>query len=108
MKINCGDNIKKYRKINDLSQRELADKLGVKFQTVSSWEKNRTEPKIGQIEIMANIFGISKELLVYGDLPELAEPEPVCNSFMQSLFEHYQAASERDQELVKTILGIKD
>ncbi len=60
MKLNIGKNIKKYRKINNLSQTELGVKLGVANQTVSSWELDRTEPPIDIIEKMAIIFDCKK------------------------------------------------
>ena len=38
MKLSIGENIRKYRKQADLTQEELADKLGVSYQSVSRWE----------------------------------------------------------------------
>ena len=37
MKSNFADNLKKIRKENNLSQEQLADKLGVSRQSVSKW-----------------------------------------------------------------------
>lgn len=44
MNKQIGTNIKKIRKSLDISQKEMADHLGVANTTVSSWETNRTEP----------------------------------------------------------------
>lgn len=72
MKINCGDNIKKQRNINGLSQAELGLKLGVKHGAVSSWENGRTEPNIGQIEKMCLIFNCKKsDLIGVDNAPDL-------------------------------------
>ena len=38
MKLNLGENIRKHRRRLDLTQDELAERLGVSFQTVSRWE----------------------------------------------------------------------
>ena len=38
--MNLGDNLKKIRKENNLSQEQLAEKLGVSRQSVSKWESN--------------------------------------------------------------------
>lgn len=72
MKINCGENIKKYRIQNGLSQTELGAALGVKHGAISSWENNRTEPNLGQIEKMCIIFGCKKTDLIEisVDIPE--------------------------------------
>lgn len=38
MKLNIGENIKRLRKGCDLTQEELADVLGVSYQSISRWE----------------------------------------------------------------------
>ena len=59
--------IKRLRTANDLSQEELAEKLFVSRQAVSSWENNRTQPDIEMIENLAEIFDVSIEELIYGE-----------------------------------------
>lgn len=49
--------IQKYRKEADLSQVDLAKKLGVTSSCVSSWEVGRNEPNMGMVCKMADIFG---------------------------------------------------
>lgn len=44
MKI--GKRIREYRKIYNLSQEQLADKIFVSRQTVSNWENDKTYPDI--------------------------------------------------------------
>lgn len=39
MSIYLGENIKRLRKENELTQENLADFLGVSFQSVSKWER---------------------------------------------------------------------
>lgn len=48
--MSIGDNIKKWRELRNLKQSELAELLGVSDKTISSWEINRTEPKMGMVE----------------------------------------------------------
>ena len=48
-----GNNIKRIRESRGLKQSDLAEIVGVSDKTVSSWEINRTEPKIGMIEKIA-------------------------------------------------------
>ena len=57
IKSNIGKTIKKHRKLAGLSQDELAAKIGVKRQTISSWEVDRTEPSIQDVQAMAKVFG---------------------------------------------------
>lgn len=43
--MNLSENLKKIRKDNNLSQEQLADKLGVSRQSVSKWESGLSFPK---------------------------------------------------------------
>ena len=61
-----GENIKSFRKKNKMMQQELAELLNVSHATVSSWEIGRTEPKMGMIEKMCEIFGCEKSELIDG------------------------------------------
>lgn len=47
-----------YRKKNDLSMREIADKLFVSKQTVWLWEKGRAKPHAGNMVSISNVFHI--------------------------------------------------
>lgn len=58
--MSIGDNIKKLRKQNKMKQEDLAALLFVSNRTVSSWECDRTEPKMGMIDKMSKIFGCKK------------------------------------------------
>lgn len=51
--------ISKYRKLQNLTQKDLAEKLFVSPQTVSKWENNQSEPNLATIKQLADLFGIS-------------------------------------------------
>ncbi len=55
--MSVGKSIRKFRKLNKLTQEELANKMGVSDKTISSWEIDRTEPDIGTIQKLALYFG---------------------------------------------------
>lgn len=58
------DNIKKYRKQSNMSQDDLAEKLGVSRQSISLWETGQTQPTIDNIIALAKIFNISSDMLL--------------------------------------------
>ncbi len=58
------DNIRAYRKMNNLSQDELAEKLGVSRQSVSFWENGQTQPTIDNIIALSKIFHVSTDVLL--------------------------------------------
>lgn len=58
------DNIRNYRKSNNMSQDELAEKLGVSRQSVSLWENGQTQPTVDNIIAMTKIFNVSFDMLL--------------------------------------------
>ena len=59
IKSNIGNNIKRYRVAADLTQIELAEKMGISRPTISSWEVNRTQPAMQDIQQLAEILDCS-------------------------------------------------
>lgn len=66
--MNLGKKIAELRKKNNLSQEELAEKVGVARQTISKWEIGDTTPDINQVKIISKIFNISIDELVDNDI----------------------------------------
>ena len=68
MKSGIGTTIKMLRENKNINQEELGNVLGVSDKTISSWEINRTEPKMGIVQLLADYFGVSTDYLIKGDL----------------------------------------
>lgn len=56
---NIGKNITKLRKLQGLTQDELAEKLFVTRQTVSGWENGRTQPSLDILGELADVLNCS-------------------------------------------------
>lgn len=67
MKLNIGNNIRTLRRSHDMTQDELASKLGVTFQTVSRWENGGTYPDIEFLPVIADIFEVTVDHLLGSD-----------------------------------------
>ena len=65
---NIGKFIKEMRKNKNLTQEELAEKLGVNNRTVSRWENGKNMPDISLYKPLCEVLGISIEELVNGEL----------------------------------------
>ena len=61
--MSIGENIKKYRKEKGLTQRALADLIGVSVQAVSKWETDAGAPDISQVVPLASALEISTDAL---------------------------------------------
>ena len=69
--MEIGNNIMKLRKKNNLSQEELAEKVGVARQTISKWELGETSPDIKQSKTLSKIFNVSLDELVDNDIKNI-------------------------------------
>ncbi len=67
MKLNFGENIRKYRRERDLTQDDLAQAVGVTYQSVSKWERNEGYPDIALLPVIARYFGITVDTLLGND-----------------------------------------
>ena len=62
-----GQFIKKIREENKLTQKELADKLGVTFQAVSKWENGKNVPDISILKEMSEMFNVDIDEILDGE-----------------------------------------
>ena len=65
--IELGYNIAYYRKHAGLTQEQLAAQLYVTRQTVSSWEKGRTQPDLDTLRNICTSLDLSPEELLLGN-----------------------------------------
>lgn len=63
-----GKRIKFLREKHHLSQTELAQILNVSNKSVSAWERDDKEPRMGAIEKMAVYFGVRKTDIIDGSI----------------------------------------
>lgn len=68
MNLTISQNIKQFRKKNDLTQEQLAEVFGVTAQTISRWELGSAYPDITMLPVLANFFGISTDTLLGVDI----------------------------------------
>lgn len=62
-----GNLIKKLREENNLTQKDLADKLGVTYQAVSKWENGKNIPDIGVMKQISEDFSINLDEILNGE-----------------------------------------
>lgn len=62
--MNIGNNIKQLRQRLNLTQEQIAFKLGVSYQAVSKWENNVNTPDISLLPEIADLFGVSIDSLL--------------------------------------------
>ena len=82
------------RKAKGMTQKQVADKLGILPKTVSKWETGHGFPDVATLSDLADILGVSEKTILSGNLDINAEEAgnlkrtkfyvcPCCGSFMQ-------------------------
>jgi transcriptional regulator with XRE-family HTH domain len=59
-----GGNISRMRKAANLTQMELADRMGVSFQAVSNWERGQTMPDISRLSELAEALNTTVDAIL--------------------------------------------
>ena len=65
------ENLIRLRKINQMTQEDIAEAVGVSRQAVAKWESGETIPDLEKCKLLAELFGVS--------LDDLANYEPEDN-----------------------------
>ena len=71
--MELGKRLKEYRARAGMTQDELAEKLFVSRQTISSWENDKSYPDIHSLLMLGDVFGVSLDTLVKGDVEIMKE-----------------------------------
>lgn len=87
--MNFGEKLRALRKSKGLTQKELADILGVSASLVGQYETNMRHPKIGTIEKFASALGVSTDLLADNNATPLKELVDNCGSLHDALVSLY-------------------
>ena len=78
--MNLADNLKQIRKENNLSQEQLADKLGVSRQSVSKWESGAAYPEMDKVLQLCKMFHLTVDELLNNDIKEVNEDKQSKNN----------------------------
>ena len=62
-----GKFIKQIRQDNNLTQKDLADKLGVTYQAVSKWENGKNVPDIATLKEISKLFNTNIDEILDGE-----------------------------------------
>jgi len=102
--MNIGTDIKKLRRERDITQEQLAEYLNISVSAISQWECGKTTPDISLLAPLANIFGVSADVLLGIDVTNkekqiqniignaeqyhLADPEKAVSMLREGLKEY--------------------
>ena len=86
--MSIGNKLAEARKRQNLTQEQLAERLGVTRQAVSRWESDAAYPETDKIVRMARLLGVSCDYLLRDDIAVgdagAPPPEPVTRLLRQA------------------------
>ena len=62
--MTLGEKIKSARKAKNLTQKQLADLISVKHNSVSDWERDRFKPDIDTIELLCGVLDLAPSYIM--------------------------------------------
>ena len=71
--MELGSQIRRYRSERGMSQDDLAGKIFVSRQTISNWENDRTYPDVQNLLLLSNLFDVTIDQLIRGDLETMKQ-----------------------------------
>ena len=71
--MELGKRLKEYRSQSGMTQDELAERLYVTRQTISNWENDKSYPDIHSLLMLGELFNVSLDTLVKGDIEIMKE-----------------------------------
>ncbi|MHB1485077.1 MAG: helix-turn-helix domain-containing protein [Saccharofermentanales bacterium] len=100
MKINIGENLKKFRLQKELTQEQLAAVIGVSPQAISRYENNSSYPDITVLPIIAIFFNTS--------IDELIGMDEICKTENINKIHHNVHLLMKDNKVEETITMLKE
>lgn len=85
-----GDRLAGARDAAGLSQKGLADKLGVKQSVIANWEQDIKEPRANRLQMLSGLLGVSLTWLLTGEgegPEEPSEDAPVSTDMLALMAE---------------------
>ncbi len=113
-----GDRLAAARESADMTQSQLARRLGVKLGTLKGWEQDLSEPRANKLQMLAGLLNVSIMWLLNGEgegldgPPEEAQIDPDVSKILAEMREvrtALKAGTERLGQLEKRLrLALKE
>lgn len=88
-----GEKIRESRIALKLTQKQLADRIGAKHNSISDWENNKNKPDPNTIEILCGVLNISPNYLLNSNSDDFSLYE-------KEIIKRYRALDSHGKEMV--------
>lgn len=101
------ENLRKLRDETGISQKSLADKIGVSQQSINKYENHNIEPDISTLIRIADYFNTSVDYLIgHTDIKRKIEPmHPYqLNQEEGAMLEKYRILTQKQKDCIRIII----
>ena len=95
--MNFGEEIKRIRQKEGLTQEQFAERLNVIRQAISNWENNKNLPDIGMLILISDVFHISLDILIKG--------ENHMNNMTEKVIKDASETRRAKYNMISTVVG---
>lgn len=106
--MTLGEKIKSARKTKGFTQRELAEMVNAKHNSVSDWESNKSKPDMDTIELLCGALEVTPTWLVgsksddqYAEIIGKLMNEPG----LLDMIDDYRSLSNEDKKAIRQIIS---
>ena len=110
------ERIKQLRKKKGISQSELAALIGVKNNTVSTWERGTRKPDFEALDLLSDYFEVSSEYILGSRDKEEARVKPTQKELdtlallsiadeIKEITEKYSRLSDKSQKMIDALIN---
>lgn len=105
--MNLSEKILQLRKMNGMSQDDLADKMGVSRQSVSKWETGQTMPESDKLLLLSDVFHVTADYLLRpSEVDELTMKTTVLEKQQNEILGRQRKQQNRQYAIVTSIIAI--
>ena len=97
-----GEKIKTARISKHYTQRQLAELINAKHNSISDWEKDKSKPDMDTVELICGVLDLSPGYLM--DSAKTSAPNSELSDTYTELIELYSKLSEDSQKAIMQIL----
>jgi transcriptional regulator with XRE-family HTH domain len=101
--MTLGQRIQELRKKANLSQSDLASKIGISYPQMSRYEIKDVQPPADVLKRLADVFGVSIDYLVNGSLEQKAQDSLDDNELLKQ-FKEVEQMDEDDRGTIKKLI----
>ena len=101
-----GKFILQLRKEKNMTQKELAEKLGVTDRAISKWENGRGMPELSLMKALCDELGISVNELLSGEKIEKVDYQEKLEENILNTIEYTSKKVERKTHVLQCIMGV--